>query len=116
MHEFSIVSSLLQLIEEYAQKYNAKKVYKVVVSIGRFSGIEPDLLKLAFDTFKEQTICEEAELIIEIQELKLKCNKCGKEAVIKEKFTRQCPFCGSFDTQFIKGEDLLLKSIEMETN
>ena len=114
MHEFSIVSSLMLLIEEYAREHNAKKVAKVVVGIGKLSGVEPDLLKIAFDTFKERTICEEAQLVMEIEDVALKCRDCLKETTLREKLSRKCPHCGSLNTEIIRGQDLLLKSIEFE--
>ena len=58
MHEYSIVQSLLDQCEDNAKANDAKKVTKVVVKIGVMSGVEPDLLKTAFDTFKEGTMCE----------------------------------------------------------
>jgi len=116
MHEFAIVSSLLQVIEEEAAKHGAKKVTKVVLKVGRFSGIEVDLLKTAFDTFKEKTICEEAELLIEVEELKLFCTDCGRESVIEGKPTRKCPLCGSLRTRIVGGQELYLKSLELETD
>ena len=54
MHEYSVVQSLLESCEEHARQNDAKKVTKVVVKIGVLSGVEPDLLQTAFDTFKEQ--------------------------------------------------------------
>ena len=56
MHEYSVVQSLLESCEEHARVNEASKVTKVVVKIGVLSGVEPDLLKTAFDTFKEQTV------------------------------------------------------------
>jgi hydrogenase nickel incorporation protein HypA/HybF len=67
MHEYSIVQSLLDACEENAVANNASKVSKVVVKIGVMSGVEPELLRTAFDTFKEKTMCEDAEFIINIQ-------------------------------------------------
>ncbi|NPA14231.1 MAG: hydrogenase/urease nickel incorporation protein HypA [Aquificae bacterium] len=116
MHEFSIVSSLMNLIEDYARQYGAKKVTKVVVGVGRLSGIEPDLLQLAFDTFKEKTICEEAELVIEMEDLKIQCRDCGKTSTMGEKLSRKCPNCGSLNTEIIGGQELYLKSLEMESD
>ena len=116
MHEFSIVSSLMLIIEEQAKLHNAKKVTKVVVGIGKLSGVEPDLLKIAFDTFKEKTICEEAELVMEIEDIAIKCRDCGKETVLGERLTRKCPHCGSLNTEIVRGQDLYLKSLEMETD
>ena len=52
MHEYSIVQSLLQSCEEHAAANDSDKVTKVVVKIGNLSGVEPDLLATAFNTFK----------------------------------------------------------------
>ncbi|HIC98016.1 MAG TPA: hydrogenase maturation nickel metallochaperone HypA [Aquificaceae bacterium] len=113
MHEFSVVQNLMNLIERYAEESGAKSVSKVVVCVGVLSGIEPHLLKLAFDTFKEGTVASNAELLIEMEKLRLACNGCGKESV-KEEINALCPHCGSTDTRILAGEDMLLKSIEME--
>ncbi len=113
MHEFSIVQSLLSLIESYAEENGAFRVSKVVVSVGVLSGVEPSLLETAFNTFKEGTVAQDAELLIELEKLKLKCGSCGKESE-KEELNLVCPECGSQNTEVTGGEDLLLKSLEME--
>ena len=76
MHEYSIVQSLLDQCEQNAKANSATKVKKVVVKIGVMSGVEPDLLKIAFETFKEGTMCEDCEYIQNIQKIKIKCFKC----------------------------------------
>ncbi|SNZ15733.1 hydrogenase maturation nickel metallochaperone HypA [Hydrogenobacter hydrogenophilus] len=113
MHEFSVVQSLMELIEKYAEENRAKKVLKVVVSIGALSGIEPHLLELAFNTFKEGTIAESALLVIEKEKLKVKCQECGAEDE-KDELNALCPFCGSLNTEIISGQEMLLKSLELE--
>lgn len=112
MHEYSIVQSLLDSCEENARANNASKVMKVVVKIGVMSGVEPDLLKTAFDTFKEKTICEEAEFVINIQSVVVKCNECQKESTLKE-LEYTCPSCKSLDLQIIDGEDMYLMQLEL---
>ena len=69
MHEYSVVQSLLESCEEHARVNEASKVTKVVVKIGVLSGVEPDLLQTAFDTFKEQTVCHDAEFLINHQKI-----------------------------------------------
>ena len=113
MHEYSIVQSLLDSCDDNAKANNATKVIKVVVKIGVMSGVEPDLLKTAFDTFKEKTICEEAEFIITIQSVVVKCNECQKESTLKE-LQYTCPSCESTDLQIIDGEDMYLMQLELE--
>jgi len=113
MHEYSIVQSLLDSCDENAAKNNATKVTKVVIKIGVMSGVEPELLRTAFDTFKEKTICEEAEFIINIQPVIIKCNKCLNEAVI-EGIEYYCPKCKSIDLSVLDGEDMYLMQLELE--
>jgi len=115
MHEYSIVQSLLDIIDDNAKENNAKKVTKVVVKIGILSGIEPYLLESAFDTFKEKTICEEAEFEMIIQPILARCNQCKH---LNEYPTQQiffeCQKCGSVELEITDGEDMLLMSLEME--
>ncbi len=113
MHEFSVVQSLLDLIEKNARENNAKSVSKVVVKIGKMSGIEPHLLKIAFDTFKEKTICENAELEMIIQDVVAKCQDCNKEFII-ENNSFICPECKGFNLTILDGEDMYLLSLELD--
>lgn len=113
MHEYSIVQALLDQCEEHAKANNAKKILKVVTKIGVLSGVEPDLLKTAFDTFKEGTICEDAEFVMNIQKLLILCKECGKESLQEELITA-CPKCNSLNTEVVDGEDMYLMSLEME--
>ncbi|MDR1008584.1 MAG: hydrogenase maturation nickel metallochaperone HypA [Campylobacteraceae bacterium] len=113
MHELSVVNSLIELCEKNAKINNAKKVVKVEVKIGKLSGIEPHFLKLTFDTFKEKTICEDSELVVNIQEVIAKCRSCGNENTItNNEFT--CKHCGDNNVEVIDGEDMLLMRLEME--
>ncbi|HHG75462.1 hydrogenase/urease nickel incorporation protein HypA [Persephonella sp.] len=113
MHEFSVVQSLMGLIEENVRKNNAKSVSKVVVKIGKLSGIEPHLLKIAFDTFKEKTVCENAELEMIIQDVVAKCEDCKNEFTVEDnRFI--CPECQSFNLNIIDGEDMYLMSLELD--
>ena len=113
MHEYSIVQSLLDSCKENAVKNNATKVTKVVVKIGVMSGVEPELLKTAFDTFKEKTLCEEAEFIINVQNVVIRCNKCLNEVVLNT-LEYYCPKCESTDIDVIDGEEMYLMQLELE--
>lgn len=81
MHELSIVESLIELCEENALNNKACNVQEIYVKIGRLSGIEVDLFKRCFETFKENSnICKNAKLFIELAPLgnfmfKMRSNK-----------------------------------------
>lgn len=112
MHEYFIVQNLFKVVENLLKQHPRKKIVKAVLLIGKYSGVEPELLKTALEFFKRDSPLKEAEIILEITELKLKCKDCEIE-FNKDKWDVLCPRCGSFNTQIISGEELLLKSLEL---
>lgn len=113
MHEYSIVQALLSQCEELAQQNDAQSVQKVVVKIGKMSGVEPHLLEVAFSTFKEKTVCDGADFVMNIQPLTIECNKCRVITELEEIYYK-CPACDSLDVRVIDGEDMFLMTLEME--
>ncbi len=113
MHEYSIVQALLTQCEEIAQENEAESVTRIVVKIGRLSGVEPHLLEIAFNTFKEKTVCEGAEFVMNVQPLVIECRHCGAVTELKEIYYK-CPECDSLEVRVIDGEEMFLMSLEME--
>ena len=113
MHEYSVVQALLNQCEEHAEQNKATQVIKVICKIGVLSGIEVHLLQIAFDTFKEKTICENAELILNKQKLKLECKECGNVFEVDE-VRYFCEKCESLRVKVLDGEDMYLMSLEMK--
>ncbi len=114
MHEYSIVQSLLDLCDENAKKNNASSVLKVMVKIGALSGVEPQLLETAFETFKEHTICHNAEFVMHLQPVKIRCRSCSNENELQE-HEYICPDCESVDIEVIDGEDMYLMQLELDS-
>lgn len=79
MHELSIVSDLLAQIERVASEKGARSVSRVVVGVGRLAGISSETLAEAFEHLKPRTVVEEAELVMEIEEVLLRCRGCRHE-------------------------------------
>ena len=113
MHEYSVVQALLNQCEEVAEQNNATKVTKVICKIGVMSGIEIHLLQVAFDTFKEGTLCDGAEFVINAQKLVVRCRECKEEYEIDE-INYKCRNCGHLGMDTMDGEDMYLMSLEME--
>ncbi len=115
MHEFSVAQSLLSLVEECVRRQRARRVTEVIVRVGVLSGVEPELLRTAFEALKEGTVAESARLVLETERLSVRCRECSAESE-KEELSVLCPACGSPNTEVIRGEDLLLVSLEMEVD
>ncbi len=112
MHEYSIVQALLNQCEEIAQENEVEKVVKIITKIGVMSGIEIHLFQIAFDTFKEGTMCDGAELVINEQKLKLQCKDCKSEFEVDE-VRYYCVECESLNVKVLDGEDMYLMTLEM---
>ncbi|MEA3373843.1 MAG: hydrogenase maturation nickel metallochaperone HypA [Campylobacterota bacterium] len=113
MHEYSIVQALLEQIEPIADENSAEKVTKVIVKIGVMSGVEPHLLEVAFNTFKEKTICEGAEFVMKIQPVTVHCLDCEAHSELDVMHYR-CPECESLNIKVTDGEEMFLMTLEME--
>ena len=113
MHEYSVVQALLNQCEEVAKENQATEISKVVCKIGVMSGIETHLLKIAFDTFKEGTMCADALFVINEQKLKLECSECGAVFEVDE-VRYYCRECESLNVKVLDGEEMYLMSLEME--
>ena len=89
----------------------ASRVHRLHVKIGELSGVELDLLKTAFDTFRERTICEGAELLIDTVAACWACPSC-KRPVVRGAILR-CDTCGR-PARMVEGDEIILERIEME--
>lgn len=112
MHEYSIIASLLQRVERESTLRGANRVHRLKLQIGEYAGVEVDLLKIAFDTFRERTICESAELVIDWVGAAWACSRCGRS--IARGAPLRCEPCARPATM-VRGDEIILERIEMET-
>jgi hydrogenase nickel incorporation protein HypA/HybF len=114
MHEASLVRSLLRQVEELAQRHGARRVTGVRVTVGEFSGVEPDLLVAAFERQIKGTPLDGTRLLLERVELAAQCTACGHEFSV-ERFDFTCPNCRLPGAgKMTRGEELMLESLELE--
>lgn len=114
MHEYSIVRALIEQCEEHAKQNRADAISKVVVQVGVLSGVEPDLLETAFETFREASpVCRRAELVLNIQAVTVFCAACGRESRLQAHHY-VCPYCQSAEVTITDGKEMFLMQLEME--
>lgn len=114
MHELSICYGLLSRVERVARQNEARTVSRIVLQIGPLSGVEPELLRRAWPMAATGTIAGDAILDIEAAELRVRCTECGEESVVPSN-KLLCGSCGDYRTRIVSGEDLILRTLEMET-
>lgn len=112
MHELSVCEALLAQVRSTATTNGADGVGRITVRLGPLSGVEPDLLAQAFSIARNGPMTAEASLHIEAQPIRLRCRDCGNE---NEAETNRllCKACGSYRTDLISGDELLLARVEL---
>ncbi len=111
MHEYSIASALLDLVEEQARHHAAARVLAVRVGLGELAGVEPDLLRQAFELARERTVCAGASLEIRQVPARWVCRDCT--AALPAGLVLRCAACAG-PARLAEGAELLLERVEME--
>lgn len=112
MHELSLCQDMLEQVITIANKYQADKVERIILRIGPLSGAEPKLLETAFSFISADTVAEQAELVVEIEPVRILCCACGLESEVSAN-NLICTGCGSYDTQLLSGDSLILARVEL---
>ena len=110
MHELSIADSVVQIAGRHA---NGRPVTKVRVQVGYLRQVVPSALAFAFELVAEGTPVEGAELEMEEIPAAGMCRECEAESQLRN-FPLQCGACGGFDLELLRGEELLVESLEIE--
>ena len=111
MHEASIVESLLDLVRRSTPGGN--RVRRIDVRVGLLTGVSPESMQLYFELLREGTICAEAELAVSLEPLLARCDTCGADHSLGEAVWI-CPACGAGSLTFRNGDELHLRSIEVD--
>jgi hydrogenase nickel incorporation protein HypA/HybF len=113
MHELGIAKDLFDIVLAEAKKNSLGRVSKIVIRLGKASGIEKEfLLHSLAEHVIPGTIAEGAEIEILPEDVRLKCRKCGKE--IADKSGLSCGSCGNTDVEIVSGKDTYVESIESQ--
>jgi len=108
----SVCQGLLNQVEKIALERGASRVDSILLSIGPLSGIEPPLLRRAFEIARLATIAKNAELEIETGPVVVECRSCGSSG--EAKINRLlCPSCGDWQVNLTQGDELLLLRLEV---
>ena len=122
MHEFSVISSIVDLVKSEMEKRPVILVKEVNLEVGEFTFLAHDALQFGFTALveKEPKIANDALKIIPVQ-AEVKCLDCGYAGPMRVENTEQmhlapvfqCPKCqGKVDV--IKGKECIVVNLKME--
>ncbi len=113
MHELSLAGAILPVVLEVAAERGPARVTALTVQAGALQQIVPESLATAFAALAVGTAAEGAALSVETVGVAARCRRCGAEFEV-ECFVFQCPACHLADVETVRGNELILSSVELE--
>lgn len=95
MHELSIAEALLEVCEREVTAHGGGTIERACVAVGELSGVEPDLLRFAWEAVVAGGPHAGAALDVEFRPASQTCGDCGEIATrAAGSWMRICPECG----------------------
>lgn len=112
MHELSITQSILNIVNEHAQRAGAAKVTAIHLIVGELTGFVDDSLHFYFEMLSPGTLAEGAKLDIRRVPATVQCRACGFEFHL-EGYQWICPRCQAVGGSVLRGREFQVDSIEI---
>jgi hydrogenase nickel incorporation protein HypA/HybF len=108
VHELGLTQEVVALADAAAA---GRRVTRVVLEIGKLSGVLPDAVRFCFDLCAEGTAVAGAALEIVEPAGRGRCRACGGEVAMDRPFGR-C-MCGCSDLDWVAGDELRVRELEV---
>lgn len=106
-----MMKNLVSILDREVNGHEVCNVRKIYLEIGALKYVVPEILILAFEQIPKNKKLDNAKIQIEIIPVKIRCDNCGVESVVKKNLFR-CTECLSTDVSIISGKEFNLKGIE----
>ncbi|MDO9538055.1 MAG: hydrogenase maturation nickel metallochaperone HypA [Thermoplasmata archaeon] len=125
MHEFSIITSIMEVVKSEIEKRNAIMVLEIQLEVGELSFLSHDALQFGFRALAEnEPKIDKVCLKIITVSADVKCRKCSYSGSMKTIESEvyhtaapvfQCPEC-SGPIDIIKGRECVVTNVRMEVD
>jgi hydrogenase nickel incorporation protein HypA/HybF len=95
VHELSIAASLLDGVLRAAEQAGATRVELVEVEVGAMRLVVPEVLQVAWEAVRAETLAAGATLKIEEVAAQAECRQCGACFEPDIDYSFLCPYCVS---------------------
>lgn len=110
MHEVSLVRLLLSQVAAVAAEHGGARVEEFLIEIGPLAGVEPLLVRSAYELLTAGSADPQARLVINEVPLESDCERC-RRAFVVDRFRFICPQCGSSKVRVVRGDGCRLVSV-----
>jgi hydrogenase nickel incorporation protein HypA/HybF len=113
MHELSIALSILDVVEEEAERRRNVRIEAIHLKLGALAGVVKEALLSAFELAAEQTDFAQCTLVIEDVPISIRCSQCKAERPVHSMQCFQCVDCGTPATDVVHGRELQVSALEV---
>ena len=114
MHEITLCQYALEIMEQHARRYSARRITAVWLEIGAFSCVEPEALRFCFDVACRETLAEGCQLHLETPTAESWCHDCRQAIALLSPRALFCPRCGGHNLRINADDGMKIKRIEIE--
>lgn len=114
MHELGIAQSALERALEEMRKAGCSRVSRIVLRVGRLSGLDAGSLQFAFEAARAGTPAAKAELQIDETPVVAHCAPCDADFTPISGPPFACPRCHAWSGTIVHGRELDLMRVEMD--
>ncbi len=119
MHEFSVMSQIIDGLLEESKRWNAVKVEEVFLDLGDFTMLGEEQLKFAYEVLSKSTILEGSTLTINHVKGTIECN-CGFKGEMSPSEDSphrivpilECPKCRG-PAKIVSGRECTIKNLRL---
>ena len=109
MHELAITQSVVDGVSE---RFGEARIHRVILQIGRLSGVVPDAVRFCFEACARGTTLEGAVLEIDETPAVARCRDCSSSVTMHEVYDL-CS-CGSANLDVLAGRELKVRAVEVD--
>jgi hydrogenase nickel incorporation protein HypA/HybF len=114
MHELSIVSSVVETVEESLANYPGARVVEVRLKVGALASVVVDSLEFCWGIATEDTPLAGSRLVVVTVPVVMHCIPCDADVKIEGVQSFRCPLCDEPCSDLRQGRELDIESFEIE--
>ncbi|MCC7551544.1 MAG: hydrogenase maturation nickel metallochaperone HypA [Methanobacterium sp.] len=120
MHELSMAEAIVETVLDVAKKNDAQEIVEVTIEVGELTMLNPEQVRFLLGVLAEDTLLEDAEIIIEEVPVEIKCRNCEFTGLANTDGSDHylaivlCPKCDERNVEILKGRECNVKTIKIE--
>jgi hydrogenase nickel incorporation protein HypA/HybF len=114
MHELSIVSSVVETVQESLASYPGARVVEVRLKVGALASVVVDSLEFCWGIATEDTPLARSRLVVVTVPVVMHCAYCDADVELDGVQSFRCPLCDEPCSDLRQGRELDIESYEIE--